>query len=110
VASCFSCFSWSIVSLTSVREPFLALALGGGAHITKSMRYHSSNALKGGVTDGSVAGALISNNGAPSWMTFGNGGGQNNCCVRKNLGLWSRPGVFHKKIKRATWDHIVFQI
>ena len=32
-ASCFSCFSWSTASLTSVREPFLAL--GGHAHNTK---------------------------------------------------------------------------
>ena len=47
-----------------------------------------------------VAGALISNNGAPWWTTFGDGGGQNNCCVRK-ISVSAAPGLgrFSQKIK-----------
>ena len=72
--------------------------LWAGAHMTISMRYRYSTALEGGVTGGSVAGALISNNGAPWWTTFGDGGGRNNCCVRKiSVSALGRvSGVFHK--------------
>ncbi len=72
--------------------------LWAGTHITPSMRYRSSTTLEGGVTGGSVAGALILNNGVPWRTTFGDGGGRNNCWCSKNLGLGLDRAFFTKKI------------
>ena len=75
--------------------------LWAGAHLILSLRYHSSTALEGGVTGGSVAGALILKDGAPWRTTFGDGGGRNNCVRKISVSCQSRPSVFHKKISHV---------
>ena len=59
-------------------------------HIITSMRYRSSTALEDDAPGGPVAGALISNNGAPWWTTFGDGGGPNNCVVFEKISVSGR--------------------
>ena len=72
--TCFLCFSSSIAP--PLYESYFWL--WECAHIILSTRYHSSTALDACMMSTLVAGALISNNGAPWWMTVGDGGGRNN--------------------------------